>query len=88
MRYKVRIIVADLQANGFSHSYLNRNDRVMDLWRLTCMEEKMFLDKEPMELCFRPWDRTIKASFWTLSHSKVSFVLVPGDILGKKRIKR
>lgn len=45
LRQKARTIVTDLRSQGVTHVYLEGDDEVMDILRLTCIEEGMSLDE-------------------------------------------
>ncbi len=45
LRQKARTIVADLQARGITHVCLEGDDEVIDILRLTCIEEGLSLDE-------------------------------------------
>ena len=45
LRQKARAIVTDLRSQGVTHVYLDGNDEVIDILRLTCIEEGMSLDE-------------------------------------------
>ena len=46
-RQKAKAIVADLQARGTTHVYLDGSDEIMDILRLTCLEAGISLDPSP-----------------------------------------
>jgi len=46
LRQKAKAIVTDLRSQGVAHVYLDGNDEMMDILRLTCIEAGMALDDE------------------------------------------
>ena len=46
LRQKAKAIVANLRSQGVTHVYLEGDDEVIDILRLTCIEEGMALDEE------------------------------------------
>ena len=47
LRQKAKAIVTDLSSQGVTHVYLEGDDEVMDILRLTCIEAGMGLDEGP-----------------------------------------
>lgn len=47
LRKKARLIVADLKFNGILHVFIEENDEMMDILRLTCIEAGISLDENP-----------------------------------------
>jgi DNA-binding MarR family transcriptional regulator len=47
LRQKARAIVAGLRSQGVTHVCLEGDDEVIDILRLTCIEEGMALDEDP-----------------------------------------
>jgi DNA-binding MarR family transcriptional regulator len=47
LRQKARAIVNDLKSRGVTHVFLEGDDEVIDILRLTCIEAGMLLDEEP-----------------------------------------
>jgi len=47
LRQKAKAIVTDLRSQGVTHVCLEGDDEVIDILRLTCIEEGMLLDKSP-----------------------------------------
>ena len=47
LRQKARAIVTDLRSQGVTHVCLEGNDEVIDILRLTCIEDGMALDENP-----------------------------------------
>jgi DNA-binding MarR family transcriptional regulator len=47
LRQKARAIVTDLKSQGVTHVCLEGDDEVIDILRLTCLEEGMVLDEDP-----------------------------------------
>jgi DNA-binding MarR family transcriptional regulator len=47
LRQKARAIVTDLRSRGVTHVFLEGNVEVIDILRLTCIEEGMALDEYP-----------------------------------------
>jgi len=47
LRQKAMAIVTDLKSQGITHVCLEGDDEVIDILRLTCIEEGMALDKDP-----------------------------------------
>ena len=47
LRQKARAIVTDLRSRGVTHVYLEGDDEVMDILRLTCIEAGMSFDEKP-----------------------------------------
>ena len=47
LRQKARAIVNDLRSQGVTHVYLEGNDEMIDILRLTCIEGGMALDEHP-----------------------------------------
>ena len=47
LRQKAKAIVTDLRAQGVTHVCLEGDDEVIDILRLTCIEEGMALDEDP-----------------------------------------
>ncbi len=47
LRQKAKAIMTDLRAQGITHVCLEGDDEVIDILRLTCIEEGMALDEEP-----------------------------------------
>ena len=45
LRQKAKGMVTDLRSQGVTHVYLEGDDEVMDILRLTCIEEGMSLDE-------------------------------------------
>ncbi|MBN1306093.1 MAG: winged helix-turn-helix transcriptional regulator [Anaerolineales bacterium] len=50
LRKKSKVIVADLKEKGISQVYIDGNDEMMDILRLTCIEAEIKIDKEPGEV--------------------------------------
>jgi len=46
LRKKAKAIVTDLRSQGVTHVYLEGDDEVIDILRLTCIEEGMALDED------------------------------------------
>jgi DNA-binding MarR family transcriptional regulator len=46
-RQKAKIVVAELQARGISQVYLDGNDEIMDILRLTCIEGGISFSSAP-----------------------------------------
>jgi DNA-binding MarR family transcriptional regulator len=53
LRQKAKTIVIDLKSRGITHVYLEGDDEVMDILRLTCIEEGMALDEDPGGILLR-----------------------------------
>ena len=47
LRLKAKAIVTDLKSQGVNHVYLEGDDEVIDIMRLTCIEAEMGLDVIP-----------------------------------------
>jgi len=47
LRQKAKAMVADLRSQGVTHVYLEGDDELMDILRLTCIEAGMSLDERP-----------------------------------------
>ena len=47
LRLKARTLLTDLSSQGITHVYLEGDDEVMDILRLTCIEAGMELDEGP-----------------------------------------
>ncbi len=47
LRQKAKAIVTDLRSQSVTHVYLEGDDEMIDILRLTCIEEGMALDEEP-----------------------------------------
>ena len=47
LRQKAKAIVTDLRSQGVTHVCLEGDDEVIDILRLTCIEEGMALDEDP-----------------------------------------
>ena len=47
LRQKAKAIVTDLRSQGVTHVCLEGDDEVIDILRLTCIEEGMSLDENP-----------------------------------------
>jgi len=47
LRQKARAIVDDLRSQGVTHVYLEGNDEMIDILRLTCIEGGMSMDEHP-----------------------------------------
>jgi len=47
LRHKAKTLVAELQSCGIFHVYLDGNDEVIDILRLTCLEGEISLDETP-----------------------------------------
>ena len=47
LRQKAKGMVTDLRSQGVTHVYLEGDDEVMDILRLTCIEAGMSLDEKP-----------------------------------------
>ena len=47
LRQKAKGMVTDLRSQGVTHVCLEGDDEVIDILRLTCIEEGMFLDDKP-----------------------------------------
>ena len=47
LRLKARALLTDLSSQGVTHVYLEGDDEVMDILRLTCIEAGMGLDESP-----------------------------------------
>jgi len=47
LRLKAKAIVTDLISHGITHAYLEGDDEVIDIMRLTCIEAEMGLDVIP-----------------------------------------
>ena len=50
LRQKAGAIVNDLRSQGVTHVYLEGNDEMIDILRLTCIERGMALDETPGEI--------------------------------------
>jgi DNA-binding IclR family transcriptional regulator len=50
LRQKAGAIVNDLRSQGVTHVYLEGNDEMIDILRLTCIEQGMALDETPGEI--------------------------------------
>lgn len=61
-REKAKKVVNDLKARGVQHVYLEGNDEVMDILRLTCIEAGLVLDAQPGK--------------WVLRHMLQDYVIV------------
>ena len=61
-RQKAKAVVADLQANGITHVYLDGgdSDEIMDILRLTCLEAEISLDSSPNSFILKHVDREYK----------------------------
>jgi predicted transcriptional regulator len=46
-RQKAKVVVAELKARGISQVYLDGNDEIMDILRLTCIEGGISLEVAP-----------------------------------------
>jgi predicted transcriptional regulator len=46
-RQNAKTVVADLQAKGITHAYLDGGDEIMDILRLTCIEAGITLEASP-----------------------------------------
>ncbi len=52
-RDKAQKLVSELNRKGIKHVYLDGNDAMMDILRLTCIEGGLALDKDPRETVLR-----------------------------------
>jgi len=53
LRQKAKAIVNDLRSQGVTHVYLEGDDDVIDILRLTCIEEGMSLDEDPGDILLK-----------------------------------
>jgi DNA-binding MarR family transcriptional regulator len=53
LRSKARKIVAELKEQGIKRAYLDGNDAMMDIMRLTCIEAGISFDRMPKEIVLR-----------------------------------
>jgi predicted transcriptional regulator len=56
-RQKAKMVVADLSARGFNRIYLEGNDEIMDIFRLTCLEAEFSLDPSPGSVIVKHFDQ-------------------------------
>ena len=46
-RQKAKMVVSQLKAAGITHAYLDGDDEIMDILRLTCVEAGILIDESP-----------------------------------------
>jgi DNA-binding MarR family transcriptional regulator len=63
LRQKARAIVTDLKSQGVTHVCLEGDDEVIDILRLTCIEEGMALDEDPDGILLKAAGRDYQVIF-------------------------
>jgi DNA-binding MarR family transcriptional regulator len=63
LRQKARAIVTDLRSQGVTHVCLEGDDEVIDILRLTCIEEGMALDEDPGGILLKAAGRDYQVVF-------------------------
>ena len=53
LRQKAKTIVTNLRSQGVTHVFLEGDDEVIDILRLTCIEAGMTLDEEPGDILLK-----------------------------------
>ena len=53
LRQKAKTIVTNLRSQGATHVFLEGDDEVIDILRLTCIEAGMTLDEEPGDILLK-----------------------------------
>ena len=56
-RQKAKAVIADLQAKGITHVFLDGSDEIMDILRLTCLEAEISLDSSPSSVILKNVDQ-------------------------------
>lgn len=63
LRQKAKAIVTDLRSQGVTHVCLEGDDEVLDILRLTCIEEGMALDEDPGGILLKAAGRDYQVVF-------------------------
>jgi DNA-binding MarR family transcriptional regulator len=63
LRQKAKAIVTDLRSQGVTHVCLEGDDEVIDILRLTCIEEGMTVDEDPGGILLKAAGRDYQVVF-------------------------